>query len=573
MTETYHGFIDTAHDALIVFEACNKGLLPRVQRRFSDRERRTIRSGAVYVWDEEETGMRRWTDGRTWSPSRVHGCFLIYYELEGRRHQFVNRNGSAPNSRGARVSPGSGQVEPTPFSSSHDSYPPNIMQKEQGLIKKALSLCTNDKRKLHLVCYYSREDVESGCLISPKNDPKFANLQVYEDMYPEIGHGSGRSDRLGGGRTRASAAVRPWNPASPDSPALRDTQPAYVRSSIANERKARANRTEIYRYPSYGPYAGPVRHVNAPASQVHAPPQQLTHSFGAAGIPQTPSPPQNQDHPSPETLQARQHLYTPGVSTAQYVQSAPATAVLPGQYIPGAHATGFQTPAPTPYSNHPHSYPTGAWVHGQHSGQQQQQQHQHQNQQQHQLRPTPSMSTLYVAEHRSPAFFSSTPPSAYQPVWQHSEPPKAYAGSTQPSNSRPAAAPLPSGEWDGGTGGLMIQMGNNPPLSRDIVRPRPQEFERQPQPPPLQYGIGHSQQHQPQPQPRQQQQPLQLQSRPQTPMNSLPSMEKLDAPGGSMSRKKQQLPAVAALVADNPSSTRMNSEDMRQLASLRLSFH
>ncbi|KAJ2488568.1 Gluconate transport-inducing protein [Coemansia sp. RSA 2050] len=563
MTETYHGFIDTAHDALIVFEACNRGLLPRVQRRFSDRERRTIRSGAVYVWDEEETGMRRWTDGRTWSPSRVHGCFLIYYELEGRRHQFVNRNGSAPNSRGVRVSPGSGQIEPAPFSSSHDSYPPNIMQKEQGLIKKALSLCTNDKRKLHLVCYYSREDVESGCLMSPKNDPKFANLQVYEDMYPEIGHGSGRSDRLGGGRTRASAAVRPcpWNPASPDSPALRDTQPAYVRSSIANERKARANRTEIYRYPSYGPYAGPVRHVNAPASQTHAPPPQLAYSFGATGITQTPSPPQNQNqsHPSPETVQVRQHMYTPGVPTAPYVQSAPATAILPSQCIQGAHATGFQTPAPTPYSNHPHSYPTGAWVHGQHG--------QHSGQQQ-QLRPTPSMSTLYVAEHYSPAFFSSTPPSVYQPVWQHSEPPKAYAGSTQSSNSRPAAAPLSSGEWDGSTGGLMIQMGNNHPSSRDIVRPRPQEFERQPPAPAPQYGFGHGQQHQPRPQ-----QQLQLQTRPPTPVSTLPLMEKLDAPGGSTPHKKQQLPAVTALVADNPSSTRMNSEDMRQLASLRLSFH
>ncbi|KAI9503750.1 Gti1/Pac2 family-domain-containing protein, partial [Coemansia spiralis] len=145
MTETYHGFIDTAHDALLIFEACNAGLLPRVQRRFSDRERQTIRSGAVYVWDEEETGMRRWTDGRTWSPSRVHGCFLIYYELEGRRPQF-----------------------------------------EQGLIKKALSLCTNDKRKLHLVCYYSRDDVEVGCLTSPTNDPAFNGIQIYEERYPEI---------------------------------------------------------------------------------------------------------------------------------------------------------------------------------------------------------------------------------------------------------------------------------------------------------------------------------------------------------------------------------------------------
>ncbi|KAJ2480991.1 Gluconate transport-inducing protein [Coemansia sp. RSA 2131] len=252
MTETYHGFIDSAYDALLIFEACCHGLLPRVPRRFTDRERQTIRSGAVYVWDEEETGMRRWTDGRTWSPSRVHGCFLIYYELEGRRHQFVNRNQSARGS--ARGSP-QGHAEKSPLHVSYDPCPPNVMQKEQGLIKKALSLCTNDKRKVHLVCYYSREDVENGCLASPTNDPRFAGIQVYEDRYPELGNGSGRFDRYGGGRSRSLASSRQWRQISDTS----GHQPsAYARP--------RPYRTEVYKYPSYGPYAGPVRHVNVAAS-------------------------------------------------------------------------------------------------------------------------------------------------------------------------------------------------------------------------------------------------------------------------------------------------------------------
>ncbi|KAJ2452158.1 Gluconate transport-inducing protein [Coemansia sp. RSA 2336] len=250
MTETYHGFIDTAYDALLIFEACCNGLLPRVPRRFTDRERQTIRSGAVYVWDEDETGMRRWTDGRTWSPSRVHGCFLIYYELEGRRHQFVNRNN-------ARSSPRSGQKEKSPLHVSYDPCPPNVMQKEQGLIKKALSLCTNDKHKLHLVCYYSREDVESGCLMSPTNDPRFAGIQVYEDRYPEISHGSGRLDRSGGGRARSLASSRQWRQMA-ECPTR---QPIYARP--------RPQQPEIYRYPSYGPYAGPVRHVNVSAGPAH----------------------------------------------------------------------------------------------------------------------------------------------------------------------------------------------------------------------------------------------------------------------------------------------------------------
>ncbi|KAJ2848872.1 Gluconate transport-inducing protein [Coemansia brasiliensis] len=297
MTETYHGFIDTAYDALLIFEACCNGLLPRVPRRFTDRERQTIRSGAVYVWDEDETGMRRWTDGRTWSPSRVHGCFLIYYELEGRRHQFVNRNHGG---RSSRSSPRSGQKEKSPLHVSYDPCPPNVMQKEQGLIKKALSLCTNDKHKLHLVCYYSREDVENGCLMSPTNDPRFAGIQVYEDRYPEISHGSGRLDRSGGGRARSLANSRQWRQMA-DYPGR---QPIYARP--------RTQQPEIYRYPSYGPYAGPVRHVNVSAAPVYSQPYSVSITAASQQLPdeiqhaQYPSPPIWQ-HSEPPKIYAAPH--------------------------------------------------------------------------------------------------------------------------------------------------------------------------------------------------------------------------------------------------------------------------
>ncbi|KAJ1823038.1 Gluconate transport-inducing protein, partial [Coemansia sp. RSA 2599] len=369
MTETYHGFIDTAHDALLIFEACNSGFLPRVQRRFSDRERQTIRSGAVYVWDEEETGMRRWTDGRTWSPSRVHGCFLIYYELEGRRHQFVNK-GQAGQSRSSRSSPRSSQAD---AAHSYDPTPPNIMQKEQGLIKKALSLCTNDKRKLHLVCYYSREDVESGCLMSPTNDPRFAGVQIFEERYPEIGHGSGRSDRYGGGKIKASvASSRQWNLTSPDSPgAARDGPPAYVRSSMTIEKRSRSYRNEVFRYPSYGPYTGPVRHVNASGSQMqqsYQSPMGIDMPGGADISPRRaspstlfPSPPMSRDfvtpatagssaHPVPQGKQQQQHFleqqhrqmsYTPN----GYLQNAVTPITVPfDEHMSSAHELGHHQP-------------------------------------------------------------------------------------------------------------------------------------------------------------------------------------------------------------------------------------
>ncbi|KAI7907381.1 Gti1/Pac2 family-domain-containing protein [Cokeromyces recurvatus] len=96
--ETFHGFIETTTDALLIFEACQRGMLPKVTRRLQDRERNSIRSGAVYVFDERESGIRRWTDGFIWSPSRILGNFLIYRELESRETLHQQRNKRQNNS-------------------------------------------------------------------------------------------------------------------------------------------------------------------------------------------------------------------------------------------------------------------------------------------------------------------------------------------------------------------------------------------------------------------------------------------------------------------------------------------
>ncbi|CAO3589112.1 unnamed protein product [Absidia cylindrospora] len=83
--ETFIGYIKSPQDALLIFEACRQGQLNRVQRRLSSKERTLIQSGSIFAWDENEAGMRRWTDGKTWSPSRVLGSFLTYRELDTKR--------------------------------------------------------------------------------------------------------------------------------------------------------------------------------------------------------------------------------------------------------------------------------------------------------------------------------------------------------------------------------------------------------------------------------------------------------------------------------------------------------
>lgn len=78
----WSGWIETTGDALLILEAARRGLIPRVTRRLVDAERRMIASGSVFVFDEQESGIKRWTDGVFWSPSRILGNFLLYRETD-----------------------------------------------------------------------------------------------------------------------------------------------------------------------------------------------------------------------------------------------------------------------------------------------------------------------------------------------------------------------------------------------------------------------------------------------------------------------------------------------------------
>lgn len=53
---TFHGFVETTTDALLLFEACHQGVLPKISRRLQERERGSIKSGTVFIFDEKESG-------------------------------------------------------------------------------------------------------------------------------------------------------------------------------------------------------------------------------------------------------------------------------------------------------------------------------------------------------------------------------------------------------------------------------------------------------------------------------------------------------------------------------------
>ncbi|KAJ2450776.1 Gluconate transport-inducing protein [Coemansia sp. RSA 2336] len=159
MEATYTGYVASADDALLLFEACRLGILKRRKYRLCESERTNLLSGSVYVWDEKEAGVRRWTDGKRWSPSRVSGFFLVYLELESRKaSNLAHMQGSEPLD----------------------------IPLEDGLIKKTLSLFTTQNSKLHMVCYYRKDDVDSGRLTSPSQDPRLCNIAIPRSLYPDI---------------------------------------------------------------------------------------------------------------------------------------------------------------------------------------------------------------------------------------------------------------------------------------------------------------------------------------------------------------------------------------------------
>ncbi|KAK6506364.1 hypothetical protein TWF506_011279 [Arthrobotrys conoides] len=177
--ETYHGLVRSPMDAIILFEACRQGLLPRVQRRLSEKERQSIKSGSIFVWDEREAGMRRWTDGKSWSASRVSGSFLCYREMEGKRGGGSTFPSMPPTQNGKSPDHGSDSD-----SDNRDGLAEGYRYKPDGLMKQSFSITTSTNQKLHLISYYARSQ-NMGELKQPSTDPQLKHIIPQPGVYPE----------------------------------------------------------------------------------------------------------------------------------------------------------------------------------------------------------------------------------------------------------------------------------------------------------------------------------------------------------------------------------------------------
>lgn len=204
---TFYGHIASTQDALLLFEACLRGSIDHVARRPHDRERAgLIQSGNVFIYEEHSSGIKRWTDGVPWSPSRILGNFLIYRELErpfppGEKKRAMKKP-KRPLTSLSGISKLHDTTQPRPASSSYPPEPATATSsalareterqligslvdsygfKKDGLIKKTLSV-TVAGISHHLVSYYNVKDVMENRLTTPSKDPAFQHLQPRQDL-------------------------------------------------------------------------------------------------------------------------------------------------------------------------------------------------------------------------------------------------------------------------------------------------------------------------------------------------------------------------------------------------------
>ncbi|KAK7699367.1 Global transcription regulator sge1 [Diaporthe eres] len=79
---TYRGHVASTQDALIIIEACFRGVLYHTCRRpRSSEESSLAKSGNIFVYESRSSGIRNWEDGITWSTPQRVGNFEICRQL------------------------------------------------------------------------------------------------------------------------------------------------------------------------------------------------------------------------------------------------------------------------------------------------------------------------------------------------------------------------------------------------------------------------------------------------------------------------------------------------------------
>jgi hypothetical protein len=217
LSPTFFGYVGSTKDALLIIQEIIDKQIELVHRRPIERERpQLIKSGNVFVFIEEQSGIKRWTDGIAWSPSRILGRFLVYRELDKHSQNEKDCIKKKKPRRSADQDPlditerlqrpqisnaqqlihrDSYDHSATSYNNKNSMGTLSYVFRDQGLIKKTLSLLTsteelhmekrNEKQTIHLISYYNADDVLNGKLKRP-SETDLKNLSISNSLWNAV---------------------------------------------------------------------------------------------------------------------------------------------------------------------------------------------------------------------------------------------------------------------------------------------------------------------------------------------------------------------------------------------------
>jgi len=172
-----------------------KGMAQHIPRRPHDRERpELIKSGSVFVYEENASGIKRWTDGVSWSPSRILKNFLVYRELEApfppgekkranKRKRSIAEEGddeSRPAKKASQLA-SEQAMKAEQNRGIHGSLVDSYPFKDEGLVKKTFSIRHKGVHH-HIVNYCTVDDVRTGQILRPFHFPQFSHISVTPEL-------------------------------------------------------------------------------------------------------------------------------------------------------------------------------------------------------------------------------------------------------------------------------------------------------------------------------------------------------------------------------------------------------
>ncbi|KZT28085.1 hypothetical protein NEOLEDRAFT_1087697 [Neolentinus lepideus HHB14362 ss-1] len=217
--------VRTVRDATHIFYAVARNLLPIITRRLDADERRAIKAGNVYVWEDRGAnsessglGMERWTDGMSWGPSRVRDEFLYYTQKEYDPENESSASWVPALRRRDPTTSGANSSDSHPLGGSRSSRRPEHLMKQTYSVHVFLpqDRAQGTMRKWHLTAYFSQETVDSLTPVSAL--PGIGDVTVPEGWFR-----SARSSKT----RRGASSMSPSTPANNPSD---DSLPRSLRS-------------------------------------------------------------------------------------------------------------------------------------------------------------------------------------------------------------------------------------------------------------------------------------------------------------------------------------------------------